>query len=146
MVGQWGVGKELCGQPGLGACSFSELLSHFGGQQLPRTAHQSATLNGDMSDLAYTCPFSHSRSTLCRHDGAVQTQPRGFRGARPLLGMKLESPTWNESAFVVGICYPHPPSPARPGMSFSFSLSPCPSQPSRHLKSGSSGKRGLLQH
>lgn len=47
-------------------------------------------------DQAHTCPFSHSGSTLDKHDAAAQTQPWASQKS----GRFQESRLWNESAFV----------------------------------------------
>lgn len=80
-----GVVKSFAGSPDWVLALFLKFFTMycarsprctFGGRELPRTDHWSATLHGDTSALAHTCPFSQSCSTLCRHDQEAQTQPR----------------------------------------------------------------------
>lgn len=100
------------------SCSHSMPQCGGGGQrELARTAHWSAILNGDTSDLVHTCPFSRSRSTLCKHDLAAHAQPWALEEP----GRCQESPTRNESAPVVGIGVS--PTPPHPGLALLFSIS-----------------------
>ena len=67
-------------------------------------------------DLAHTCPFSHSISTLGKHHAAAQTQPWASQKSGPF----QESGVWHESALVWGVFCSPTPTPAGPEFSFSF--------------------------
>ena len=83
---------------------------------LPHGSAWSAALNQAPLDLAHTCHFSHSISTLGKHHAAAQTQPWASQKSGPF----QESGVWHESALVWGVFCSPTPTPAGPEFSFSF--------------------------
>lgn len=118
------MGAELFRRPESDAGSSSVFLTPalgphlaLGERELPLEP-AGWDLEWELSDLAHTCPFSHSGSTFGKHDAAVRTQPWASQESGPF----QESRVWNESAFVWGIFYA--PTPTPPGSSFPFSMVP----------------------